>query len=162
MTFQRDHVYRNGRLLLPRDLADRDPRAQAHWLSGVPLSDRARAFRALPLNVGAAAFLSMEPRGRVGLLAGLNRQNIRYLSSIASDEFLLETLEYAGEDVHGAVLAELPDWRHQRITTALEQRRLDRAAEQARRRNAAVSASMLGRFAVWRLMGWLTRAVRQS
>ncbi|MEX0732705.1 MAG: hypothetical protein WED00_00425 [Aquisalimonadaceae bacterium] len=154
MSNQQDHVYRNGRLLLPRDIADRSPSALAEWLGGVPIADRARAFRALPLNVAAAAFLVMEPRMRIGLLAGLNPRNIRYLISIAGDALLLDTLEQGGEDVRSAVFAELPDWRAQRMQTALEEsrrRQADEALQLEQRRVKDVPS----RSGLARLRGWL-------
>ena len=114
--------YRRGRLLLPVGIADWPPEKVARWLSRVPLGDRGRAFRALRLNVAAAAFLAMEPRQRVGLLAALNPANIRYLAGIARDDHLLATLQEAGDDVSGALLGALPEWRRSRIEAALAER----------------------------------------
>lgn len=113
--------YRRGRLLLPRDIADWPPARVGRWLSAVPVGERARAFRALPLNVAAAGFLAMEPRYRVGLLVGLNPANIRYLCGIARDEHLLETLLLAGDDVRRAIMESLPDWRRSHIAYHLKE-----------------------------------------
>lgn len=150
---QQEHVYRNGRLLLPQDLVDRGPQAQARWLSEVPVADRARAFRALPLNIGAAAFLLMESRARIGLLTGLNPQSIRHLMSVAKDAFLLETLRDAGEDVHDAVLAGLPDWRRQRIEEAYC-REVDGQCELEQQRRKTEARQRTG---LSRLYHWLAR-----
>lgn len=121
--------YRRGRLVLPRDIAEWPAETVARWLAQVPLADRARAFRALPLNVAAAGFLKMDVDARIGLLAGLNPANIRYLCGIARDEQLIETLERAGDDVRGAILSQLPQWRREPLEQAL--------AAAARRREAA-------------------------
>jgi len=115
-----DMAYRNGRLILPSDLADRSPGQVASWLGDVPVSDRAKAFRAIPLNIAAAAFLVMEARNRVGLIAGLDRKKTHYLLSLLKDELLMETLGCAGEDVHGVMMSELPEWRQQRLQTLLD------------------------------------------
>jgi Mg/Co/Ni transporter MgtE len=112
-------LYRKGRLVIPPGIRDQDPGQVAAWLGRVPVADRARAFRALPLNLAAAAFLQMDPPDRVSLLAGLNPANIRYLMSIMPDGQLLETLEAAGDDVHAAVMGSLPDWRYHRIEQTL-------------------------------------------
>ncbi|MCC5809837.1 MAG: hypothetical protein JJU06_05640 [Ectothiorhodospiraceae bacterium] len=122
--------YRRGRLVLPQDIADWPPETVAQWIVNLPLAERAKAFRALPLNVAAAGFLKMEPRGRVGTLSGLNAANIRYLCSIARDDLLLETLDQAGPDVRGAMFAQLPAWRRSAMEEALAES--DRAREAAR------------------------------
>jgi Mg/Co/Ni transporter MgtE len=114
-----DLSYRRGRLILPRDIAEWPAETVARWLAQVPVADRARAFRALPLNVAAAGFLKMDVDARIGLLAGLNPANIRYLCGIARDEHLIETLERAGDDVRGAMLAQVPQWRREPLEQAL-------------------------------------------
>lgn len=147
---QQEHVYRKGRLILPTDLVDRGPKAQAQWLSGVPVADRARAFRALPTNVGVAAFLLMEPQARIGLLAGLGRQSIKHLVSLANDAFLLETLRYAGEDVYTAVLSGVPDWRQQRIVETQRREAAEhQEAEQSRKAAQPHRAPGLARLFRW-------------
>ncbi len=125
-----DLSYRRGRLVLPRDIADWPPETVARWLANVPLAERARAFRALPLNVAAAGFLKMESGARVGLLSGLNTANIRYLSSIARDDLLLETLDKAGPDVRDAIFSQLPAWRRSAMDKALAEVEQQRQAAQ--------------------------------
>jgi hypothetical protein len=119
--------YRRGRLVLPSGITDWPPVQVGRWLARVPVSDRARAFRALPLNLAAAGFLTMDRRARLGLLCGLNPSNVRYLCSIARDGHLIDTLIEAGDDVEGLVLAALPDWRRVAISEQLasERARLD-------------------------------------
>lgn len=127
--------YRRGRLVLPSGIGDWPPVQVGRWLARVPVSDRARAFRALPLNLAAAGFLTMDPRSRLGLLCGLNPSNVRYLCAIARDEHLIETLLEAGDEVQELVLSALPDWRRSGIDEQL-------AAE--RERLAALAASDVG------------------
>ncbi|MCC5858043.1 MAG: hypothetical protein JJT90_07800 [Ectothiorhodospiraceae bacterium] len=124
-----DLSYRRGRLVLPRDIAEWPAETVARWLARVPVADRARAFRALPLNVAAAGFLNMDVDARIGLLAGLNPANIRYLCGIARDDFLVETLERAGDDVRRAILDQLPLWRREPLEQALKEAALRRVAQ---------------------------------
>ncbi len=134
--------YRRGRLVLPRDIAEWPAETVARWLAQVPLADRARAFRALPLNVAAAGFLKMDVDARIGLLAGLNSANIRYLCGIARDEYLIETLERAGDDVREAILAQLPQWRREPLEQALAEAAARR--EKKAQREHAVRPSRAG------------------
>ncbi len=124
-----DLSYRRGRLVLPRDIGEWPAETVARWLARVPVADRARAFRALPLNVAAAGFLNMDVDARIGLLAGLNPANIRYLCGIARDDFLVETLERAGDDVRTAILDQLPLWRREPLEQALSEAAARRAVQ---------------------------------
>ena len=124
--------YRKGRLVLPTGIVDWPPVQVGRWLARVPVAERARAFRALPLNVAAAGFLTMDPQARVGLICGLNAANVRYLVAIARDAHLIETLSAAGPDVEAAVLAALPDWRRTVIAAQLLEARSAAAEDEAR------------------------------
>lgn len=143
-------LYRQGRLVIPPGIRDQGPSQVAAWLGCVPVADRARAFRALPLNLAAAAFLQMDPCVRVSLLAGLNPANIRYLMSITPDGQLLETLEVAGGEVHAAVMGSLPDWRYHRIEQVLAARQaallIPEGAEKPATRRRSWWVRMLERF----------------
>ncbi len=119
--------YRRGRLVLPAGIVDWPPVRVGRWLSTVPVTERGRALRALPLDVAAAAFLLMEPSRRAGLLAGLNVANIRYLCGIARDEHIAQTLAAADDDVRSDVLAALPERRRLRIEELVATRRVEEA-----------------------------------
>lgn len=107
--------YHRGRLVLPPELLDAAPSAVAEWLSCVPEAERGRAFRAMPLNLGAAAFLHLPPTDRAALLACLNQANIRYLTGIAPDTLLHETLNHADPETNARIRLALPDWRLKRM-----------------------------------------------
>lgn len=134
--------YRKGRLVLPTGIVDWPPVQVGRWLARVPVAERARAFRALPLNVAAAGFLTMDAQARVGLVCGLNAANVRYLGAIARDEHLIETLSEAGPDVEAALLAALPDWRRPVIESKLGEMRAAAAEAKAQReRSTPVGAA---------------------
>ncbi|MCP1674510.1 hypothetical protein J2T57_001612 [Natronocella acetinitrilica] len=129
MTAAQGVAYRRGRLHIPADLTDRGPDAVARFLAQVPVEDRARAFRALPLSAAAAGYLRLDTRTQVGLVIGLDAGNMRFLAGLSRDEMLLDILAEAGGDAVAAIEAVLPAWRLERLREAVAARAAEALAK---------------------------------
>jgi len=134
-------LYRNGRLMLPANLQAQDAVTVARFLTGVPASDRANAFRALPLSCASAAYLHMPAQAQAELHADLSAPGTHFLLGIASDAMICALYLAAAEDVREMVETALPLWRGEALAADLL---AIREATQGKPATAALAAPSRG------------------
>ena len=138
-------TYRRGRLQLPSDISEWAAADVASWLAGLPESDRVRAFRALPFNRGAGAFLVMSAVDRAALLLSLNPENRRGLLQLSRPGLLAETLLHLESVSRETVLGELPPSKRESVEAEVALRMVPPASVAAKPERRPTWRSSLAR-----------------